>query len=695
MRRWAAAALVCAAALGVYLSNGRAIGAGDTLPARYLPWSVLQSGSFALDAFPVLYDDAARRTFPLLDGVPYFLHLVGGRYVSAYPPGPAVVALPVYAPAILAAAPPSPEWAARLEKLAASVITALSVAVLFCALDEVVSRRWAVVIAAVYAFGTSSLSVSSQALWQHGPSQLFISLMLLCVVRGLRDERWLAATGFAMAAAVAMRATDALLVLPLAAWIAWSRPALIPRLALLGAPPIAALIAYNWMVLGSLTGEAGKTSVPPLALFSQIPLSEGLAGLLMTPGRGLFVYSPVLLLSIVGGILVWRRGPAAFRALSLGPPLVVLLVGKWFLWWGGHSWGPRLLADTTPVLCFLLYPLVGTPAPRRLAKSALVLLGLVSAGAHALGAFAYDGRWDGLTDPDGYYARLWSWRQSPLAFYGGELLRRLPLPSSPPALATSANAPSDLSASLSSTPVPQDVLAGERLPVLVAAKNLGRALWLASAAGDRGAVKLGWRWVGPGSEEPEGRAPLPADVAPGYSVEIAAHIAAPSKPGDYELVVDLVSERVTWFGERGTKPISRVVSVRPFDIDRFLTSPTSDALAPKASIATDRGTYRRGEAQELVVSLESLDRPRTFDAYLVLRRTDGATFAYDGRQVTPAGQWPWRPWVKDLPLPARANGRFRVSLDALPPGAYRWYVVLTTPGTHRPVVTASGDFSLS
>ena len=145
MRRWAAAALVCAAALAVYLSNGRAIGAGDTLPARYLPWSVLQSGSFALDAFPVLYDDAARRTFPLLDGVPYFLHLVGGRYVSAYPPGPAVVALPVYAPAILAAAPPSPEWAARLEKLAASVITALSVAVLFCALDEVVSRRWAVV----------------------------------------------------------------------------------------------------------------------------------------------------------------------------------------------------------------------------------------------------------------------------------------------------------------------------------------------------------------------------------------------------------------------------------------------------------------------------------------------------------------------------------------------------------------------
>ncbi len=687
-----AAALLFAAALTVYLSNGRTIGAGDTLPARYLPWSVIQSGSFALDRFPALHDDAARRTFPLLDGVPYFLHRVGGRYVSAYPPGPAVAALPVYAPAILAGAPPSPEWAARLEKLSAAVTTALSVAFLFGALDALVSRRWALAIAAVYAFGTSSLSLSSQGLWQHAPSQLFVSLLIFLLVRGLRDERWLPATGFAMAAAVVMRYTDLLLVLPVAVWLAWSRPRLIPRLALFAAPPIAALIAYNWLVMGSLSGAAGSTIVPPLALFSQIPLSEGLSGLLVSPGRGLFVYSPVLVLSIAGAAIVWRRGPAAFRALTLGPPLVVLLVSKWFLWWGGHSWGPRLLADTTPILCFLLFPLVRSPAPRWLAKIALAVLGIAAIGAHALGAFAYDGRWDGLTDSDGYYPRLWSWRQSPLTFYGGELARRLLPPS--PASATSANSPAELAASLTTSPVPPDLLTTESFALSVTAKNTGRATWLANAAGDRGSVKLGWRWRGASGQEPEGRAPLSADVAPGESADIAARIAAPARPGEYELTIDLVSEGVSWFGERGTAPIRRLVMVRPFELDRFLASAPLGESAPKASIATDRRVYRRGERQSLVVSLVYPERPRSFDAYLVLQKVGGGTFTFDGSQISPAGAWPWRHWVKELPLPGRATARFTVSLEELTAGNYRWYVVLTSPGAPRPEVVGSAEFSL-
>ena len=39
----------------VYVANGRSIGAGDTLPARYLPFSLLRERNFDLDEFPVLY----------------------------------------------------------------------------------------------------------------------------------------------------------------------------------------------------------------------------------------------------------------------------------------------------------------------------------------------------------------------------------------------------------------------------------------------------------------------------------------------------------------------------------------------------------------------------------------------------------------------------------------------------------------
>src|SRR5205823_5605015 len=139
-----------------------------------------------LDEFAFLHDAAARRVFPLLDGVPYFLHYHAGHYRSAYSPGPAAIALPVYAGPVLAGVPVDP-WAPRLEKLAAVLIVALSVLCVFWALVDLVEWRWALGIATIYAFGTSSFSVSSQALWQHGPSQLFLSLLLLCLVRG-RDD---------------------------------------------------------------------------------------------------------------------------------------------------------------------------------------------------------------------------------------------------------------------------------------------------------------------------------------------------------------------------------------------------------------------------------------------------------------------------------------------------------------------------
>jgi hypothetical protein len=155
MRRSATSSLILfVAVLIAYLANGRTIGAGDTLPAAYLPWSLLGHGNFDLDEFPRLYDDHARDIYPLLDGIPYYLRYRNGHYLSAYSPGGSVLAVPVYSVPIALGVTPDAIWAERLEKLAAAIITALSVVVLYWTLRAVTSRRWACVIALVYAFGT-------------------------------------------------------------------------------------------------------------------------------------------------------------------------------------------------------------------------------------------------------------------------------------------------------------------------------------------------------------------------------------------------------------------------------------------------------------------------------------------------------------------------------------------------------------
>src|ERR1043166_10263217 len=71
-----------------YTANGRAPGWGDTVSARYLPFSILRHGDFTLDEFPQAYDRQDN----------YWAKLVHGVWISFYPVGAAIAAVPIYAP---------------------------------------------------------------------------------------------------------------------------------------------------------------------------------------------------------------------------------------------------------------------------------------------------------------------------------------------------------------------------------------------------------------------------------------------------------------------------------------------------------------------------------------------------------------------------------------------------------------------
>jgi hypothetical protein len=84
----------------------------------------------------------------------------------------------------------------------------------------------------------------------------------------------------------------------------------------------------------------------------------GLAGLLASPSRGLFVFSPVLLASVAGAILAWRSKPELLRYLATGT-ISVLLYSCWGEWWGGSTFGYRIILEVAPALVLLL-PLAWT-----------------------------------------------------------------------------------------------------------------------------------------------------------------------------------------------------------------------------------------------------------------------------------------------------------------------------------------------
>ncbi len=104
-------------------------------------------------------------------------------------------------------------------------------------------------------------------------------------------------------------------------------------------------------------------------LFSLRNVPIGLAGLLVSPGRGVFWYCPPVL-ALVG--VKWR----ALKRCDLDLVIAVaaaylLLYSLWQAWSGGWSWGPRLLLPALPGLIAL------GAFPRKGWNKALAILALV------------------------------------------------------------------------------------------------------------------------------------------------------------------------------------------------------------------------------------------------------------------------------------------------------------------------------
>ena len=102
----------------------------------------------------------------------------------------------------------------------------------------------------------------------------------------------------------------------------------------------------------------------------------GVAGLLISPGRGLFLYAPVLLLALFGWRELHRRHSDVSWVAAALVAAHVLIYGKWFMWHGGYCWGPRFLAPALPFLALGLAPLWDRGRVWRAAFLALAALGL-------------------------------------------------------------------------------------------------------------------------------------------------------------------------------------------------------------------------------------------------------------------------------------------------------------------------------
>jgi len=426
------ALLVAAAAFAVYNANGRVITEGDSIPARYLPFAILRSGSLTLESL-----GEAPLRHP--KNPPFWLlRTPEGRLLSLYPVVTPVLLTPLYVPAAIGLSVTG--WrqhalertAVVMEKLSASLLSAVSVGIVFLLLVRRLPRGRVLVLTTAYALGTSTWPISSQALWQHGAAQLLFAAALVLLDGPPRPVR-LAAAGAILGLAVANRPPDVFLAAGLLAFLVLRVRG--RSLLALGAAAAAVLpfVAYNVKYFGNVAGGYGVIGLAGSHPFYDHPIGAGLAGLLLSPAKGLFVFSPFLL--FLGG---WAF-PGVRRALAREEQCRLFCLGAGcagFLlfyartdWRGGACYGPRFLSDALPFLTLLVAPVVASLSGAGV--RVFVVAVALSVFAQGIGALVYPA---GRSDEPFYPADLprltlspavWSPRLCPILVESRAALRLL------------------------------------------------------------------------------------------------------------------------------------------------------------------------------------------------------------------------------------------------------------------------------
>jgi len=409
-------ALFCLIVFVVYVCARDTTPLTDTRYTLHIALSLLREGNVDLDEYSYAategYELRGHRYsyFPLgapLAITPFALLFdLGSRWFSGYD--------------IYEGFKSSVDWGivARFQLVLASLFTAVTGGLIYRIGRLSLDRGRAVLLGCIFAFCTSAWSTASRDLWQHTLSILLLTAGLYLLLVAEQQPASLPLVGIALAGSFVVRPTNSIAIAVLTVYVLAHHRSHRLRYLLSMLPIAVGFLALNVAIFGSIV----PSYFAPQRLASNPAFAEALLGNLISPARGLLIYSPIILL----GIYALPHQPAQSRLVLLNRYLAGVIVLHWLVissfahWWGGASYGPRLFTDMTPFWVYLLIPILHRlrwPLTTHTAALTvvLVLLAVISFGMHLRGVFdprTWD--WNGarlhvLPSVDEDPGRVWDW----------------------------------------------------------------------------------------------------------------------------------------------------------------------------------------------------------------------------------------------------------------------------------------------
>jgi hypothetical protein len=379
--------------------------------------SLLTQGNPDLDEYKSLIDRTPEGQ--------YLIQTIDGHLYANYPPSLGLIAAPfVFVVEQIAQLAYSIDLATylqnvvplALESLIAGFFTALTVVLIYRIARLYLTVSYSLLLTFIFAFCTAAWSVTSRALWRHGPSMLLLTIALYLILLAKNKPRLIQFVSLPLAISFTIRGHNGISIALISLYVLLQYRSYFVRYLLWALPIAAAFAAYNFSLYHAPASPYYSVYQP----LASSTLVEGALGTLFSPSRGLLIFSPVLLLAFLGVALKLKQ--RTFEKLDAILISIIILhwlvISDWRIWWGGWTFGSRFFADVLPYWIYLMIPAIAAIGTLRgPKKAALIAVAAVLAGfsffVHYRGANVDKVMTEWHLYPanvDEHPERFWEWR---------------------------------------------------------------------------------------------------------------------------------------------------------------------------------------------------------------------------------------------------------------------------------------------
>ncbi len=244
------------------------------------------------------------------------------------------------------------------QKHIAGIVSVLIFLLLFLISKMYFGPSASIFIGFVFWMGTSLSSTLGQALWSHDFATLYTLLsifLMLKIVKENKELYWMP-LGTVLFMAYLTRPTMSLLTIAVVLYIFFNHKKLISI-------KITSLVALFLGIFVLFSLSEFNQLLPDYYMPKRLSASEtfwtAIYGNLLSPSRGLFIFSPiflVLLLNIKSTYKVLKENKTLL-IFVIWIIVHLIIISKFPHWWAGHSYGPRFMIDILPAI-FLIFVIV-------------------------------------------------------------------------------------------------------------------------------------------------------------------------------------------------------------------------------------------------------------------------------------------------------------------------------------------------